>query len=1291
MENRKIKLLCIDDNLDNLISLKALIIEAFPESIVYTADGGKKGLIIAENEFPDVILLDVIMSDMDGFEVCKKLKSHDILKEIPVVFITAIKYDKENRIRALEVGAEAFLAKPIEENELAAQIRAMIKIKEANIEKIGREVRLEILVNDKVRELKGANLSTLNLLEDLKEEIENRKLAEAKIKQSEERYRKLIENAPAIVYSFSNKKGGYFYSSRVKEILGYSTEYLIEHPKLWNESIHPDDRYKIDEIINRNKDIRYYDLEYRIKDINGNWLWFQDRSIEIKINEDELTIEGIAIDITERKVAENIIREKDIEFRKLSDNLPDLLFQFTRRTDGTYYVPIATAGIKNIFGCTPEDVANDFTPIGKVIHPEDLERVISDIEYSAKNLTYFNCEFRVQIPGKDVQWIYSKSTPEKLPDGNITWYGFNTDITERKIMEVALKESEVRFRLMFEKHSAVMLLIDPESGKIVDSNVAASAFYGYDKSKLSLMHISEINTLSNKDIISYIKAAETQNQNYFIFPHRLSNGEIRTVEVYSSSVKFKSKTLLFSIIHDITERKKAEAEILKNKTHLQTILQSTGDGILAVGSNNDVLYYNKRFQELWSIPEEIIATKNDSILLKYVLDQLENPKEFITKVEELIHTNTESFDSVNFKDGKIYERYSCPLMINEKISGRVWSFRNVTEAKISEKIIRESEEKYRLVLNTMSEGLISVDNNEVIQYINERIVQMTGFSRDELIGKVAYEILVAKDYRELVKAKKDLRLKKKSDAYEVQFVKKNGEQFWVQISGSPIIDDDGNVIGSIGVHTDITHRKKDEDRILKLSQAVEQSPVSIIITNLNGDIEYVNQTLLNITGYTFEEVIGENPRILKSGITPIEVYKTMWETICAGNKWSGELQNKKKDGTLYWESVLITPIKNEEGHNINYLAINTDITHQKNAAMALEESSKRYQLLFEKASEGILFLSAEGIILGMNEAFAKMHGYTIDELLNLNIKAIDTPKYSKKMPDLLSRVLNGESVRFETEHFHKNGNIVSLAVSSSLIQFANESYIQAFHTDITEQKKTENLREKITDDLIRRNKDLEQFTYIVSHNLRAPVANIKGSSTILQSVELEESDKMEMINGLHHSVLKMENVIIDLNQILKIRNNINEKYENINFSELVNEIKMSLTDQISFEKFEIKCDFKECDTFYSLRSYIYSIFHNLISNSIKYKRDIEKSDIKIKTHKFFDRLSISFKDNGLGIDLEKKGDQVFGLYKRFHQDIDGKGMGLYMVKTQVETLGGTIKINSKVNEGTEFIIEFIYN
>jgi signal transduction histidine kinase/ligand-binding sensor protein len=143
-----------------------------------------------------------------------------------------------------------------------------------------------------------------------------------------------------------------------------------------------------------------------------------------------------------RKENEDRIREKDIQFRKLSANVSDLIYQFTRRLDGTYFVPIASEGIRNIFGCTPEDVLDDFTPIGRVIHPEDATRVISDIEYSAEHLTYFTCEFRVQIPGKETQWIYSRSTPEKLPDGSVTWYGFNVNITERKLAEQALSAAK---------------------------------------------------------------------------------------------------------------------------------------------------------------------------------------------------------------------------------------------------------------------------------------------------------------------------------------------------------------------------------------------------------------------------------------------------------------------------------------------------------------------------------------------------------------------------------------------------------------------------------------------------------------------------------------------------------------------------------------------------------------------------------------------------------------------------------------------------------------------------------
>jgi len=244
-------------------------------------------------------------------------------------------------------------------------------------------------------------------------------------------------------------------------------------------------------------------------------------------------------------------------------------------------------------------------------------------------------------------------------------------------------------------------------------------------------------------------------------------------------------------------------------------------------------------------------------------------------------------------------------------------------------------------------------------------------------------------------------------------------------------------------------------------------------------------------------------------------------------------------------------------------------------------------------------------------------------------------------------------------------------------------------TDITEQKLFEKEREKITEDLIQRNNDLEQFTYIVSHNLRSPVANIKGFNDILNTVELKDTEKNEMLNGINISVNKLDNVIQDLNQILQVKHNVNEKKEEVKFSDMVKTIKSSIQQIIDKDGVVIKYDFSETDEMLTLKSYMYSIFYNLISNSIKYRRPDADPIIEIQSKKDNNKIILSFKDNGLGIDLDKKRNQIFGLYKRFHTHTDGKGVGLYMTKTQVETLGGRISVNSEVNKGTEFIIEFV--
>ena len=222
-----IKILVIDDIPDNLISLKAQITDAFPEAIIFIALNGAKGIELAVAEDPDVILLDIVMPGMDGYEVCQRMKANQQLSNIPVVFVTAIKGDKESRIRALECGAEALLTKPLDQSELIAQIRAMVKIKAANIIKQNEKERLTQLIDEQVRELKVSHTATLNLLEDLKNENEIRKQSEEALKRSIEQYRALTQSTNDAIVTINGDGIVTGWNNGAEKMFGYSEEEIM--------------------------------------------------------------------------------------------------------------------------------------------------------------------------------------------------------------------------------------------------------------------------------------------------------------------------------------------------------------------------------------------------------------------------------------------------------------------------------------------------------------------------------------------------------------------------------------------------------------------------------------------------------------------------------------------------------------------------------------------------------------------------------------------------------------------------------------------------------------------------------------------------------------------------------------------------------------------------------------------------------------------------------------------------------------------------------------------------------
>jgi signal transduction histidine kinase len=251
-----------------------------------------------------------------------------------------------------------------------------------------------------------------------------------------------------------------------------------------------------------------------------------------------------------------------------------------------------------------------------------------------------------------------------------------------------------------------------------------------------------------------------------------------------------------------------------------------------------------------------------------------------------------------------------------------------------------------------------------------------------------------------------------------------------------------------------------------------------------------------------------------------------------------------------------------------------------------------------------------------------------------------------------------------------------------------EGLIIALHTDITDKKREEEEKEKISIDLVQRNKNLEQFSHIVSHNLRAPVSNILGFAELMKYQDSHPSLIMDAMKGMSNAAYKLDEVIKDLNDILQIRAIVAENKEEIHFQSLVEDIALSIENIIKKENVIIRTDFKSVDKIHSVRTYLYSVFYNLIINSIKFHKPGVSPLIEIKSIRTATGVRVIFKDNGMGIDLQKYQENLFVLYKRFHLNVEGKGMGMFMIKTQVETLGGKISVSSEVNNGTEFTLEF---
>jgi PAS domain S-box-containing protein len=531
-------------------------------------------------------------------------------------------------------------------------------------------------------------------------------------------------------------------------------------------------------------------------------------------------------------------------------------------------------------------------------------------------------------------------------------------------------------------------------------------------------------------------------------------------------------------------------------------------------------------------------------------------------------------------------------------------------------------------------------------------------------------------------------------SFNFRFTRKDGEVRYAYTEYRFEFDKNKRPLRLHGIVQDISEKKTAEEN-LKQSEnrfraMIEKSTDMKTLSTREGEMIYGSPSVTKVLGYPLEKFLHLSAFDL---IHPddIQGYLENRRQILQTPGKSFYSQNRflHKNGSWVWCEGTVSNMLHEPG--IHALVSNfRDISEKKIAEQQREFDSVNLNALINNTNDLMWSVDTDFNLINSNQPFDEIarltSGHTIAKGSNM-LAAGFSPQKLKRFKIFYERAFKGETF---TEIEYTKLPVESWSeISCHPIRKGDEVIGTAcFSRNITERKLFELELTKITNDLSQRNKDLEEFAYIVSHNLRAPVANILGATNRLHDPELSMEKKGVLARGLNESVTRLDNVVKDLNQILQVKHEINDTKETIRFSEMVDTVKTSIKNLVDIDHVEIKYDFSEVDEFLTLKSYLYSIFFNLISNSVKYCQQQVPCIIEIKSHRVKDTVELIFTDNGMGIDLQKRGGQVFGLYNRFHKNIEGKGIGLFMVKKQVEALGGQISISSEVNKGTQFKIEF---
>lgn len=674
---------------------------------------------------------------------------------------------------------------------------------------------------------------------------------------------------------------------------------------------------------------------------NGNEIPIADSAAPIM---DELNLmQGVVLvfrDKTEEHLAEKRIREseqrlKRAEIASLSGN-----WEVHLKTGEVY----ASVGAYVIYGIDPSKKLS-LEDIRKIPLPHYRPLLDAALENMLEKGIPYDIEFKIQIRDSgEVKDIHSIAEYDK--ENNIV-FGIIQDVTQRKKLE----KHQLQLLNIVDNTLNEIYVFNADTLKFEYANKGALNNIGYTYQEMMELTPLDIKPyFTEESFREYIKPLLLGNEQKLLFEtvHKRKDSSTYDVEIHLQFHRVDDTGVFFAVINDITGRKAVEQSLVQSQERWKNLFDKSPSSIAIYGAVDNGADFV--FTDFNLLAQKTEGLKRDEVVGKRISEMFPAAEElgFLDVFRSVWKTGvTKYIEPTLYKDGRI-EGWRENIIYRLNTGEIVAIYNDVSARMKAELALRASEEQYRLLFNNMTQGfalheIIRDEKGEAIDYryinVNPAFEHLTGLKRDFVIGKRVLEIMPETEkywinvYGNVAATGEGVKYenfsKELNKYFEVNAFSPQKEQFAV-------------------VFSDVTKRRMAEEKIKMLSKGVEQSPAIVVITNTDGNIEYVNPTFSKITGYSFQEVIGQNPKILKSGNQDDEFYKNLWTTILHGNDWSGELLNKKKNGKYYWESALISPIKDERDVITHFIAIKEDITEKKKVEKALRDSET---ILREKNEE----------------------------------------------------------------------------------------------------------------------------------------------------------------------------------------------------------------------------------------------------------------------------------------------------------------------------------------------------